>query len=52
MALESSLREQMAASATDHVALTGLQADLLCAGEEREELEGSWLALSESLEGD
>ena len=51
-ALEATLHGQMAASATDHAALTDLQADLQRAGEEREELEGSWLRLSESLEGE
>jgi ATP-binding cassette subfamily F protein uup len=50
--LESSVLEQMTASATDHATLSRLQDDLQRAGEERDELEGRWLILSESLEAD
>jgi ATP-binding cassette subfamily F protein uup len=47
---EATLREQMAASATDHSRLAQLQADLAGLVAERERLEMLWLEKSESLE--
>ena len=41
----------MAASATDHVRLRELQAELEAAAEEREGVEAAWLETSETLEG-
>jgi ATP-binding cassette subfamily F protein uup len=49
---EAALSEQMLASATDHARLAELQAELELLGGEREELETSWLELSEALEGE
>ena len=43
--------EDMAASATDHVRLGELQAELESARAERERLEADWLEASEALEG-
>jgi ATP-binding cassette subfamily F protein uup len=48
--LEAALHEQMAANASDHAALGELQDQLRRTSEEREELEGAWLRLSETLE--
>ena len=48
---ETTLHDEMAASATDHVRLRELQAELQAAAAEREQLEGAWLAASETLEG-
>ena len=48
---EAALHEAMAASATDHVRLRELQAELAAAGAERERLEAAWLEASEALEG-
>jgi ATP-binding cassette subfamily F protein uup len=48
---ERELREQMAASATDYTRLTELQSELERLAVEREQLESSWLAASELLEG-
>jgi ATP-binding cassette subfamily F protein uup len=47
---EAALHEAMAASATDHVRLRDLQAQLAAAGAEREQLEHAWLEASEALE--
>jgi hypothetical protein len=44
------MRAAMAASATDHVRLAELQADLDAAVAEREALEAEWLDVAESLE--
>ena len=41
----------MAASATDHVRLRELQAELEAVAAERERLEAAWLEASETLEG-
>jgi ATP-binding cassette subfamily F protein uup len=49
-ASESSLGEQMAASASDHVRLAELQGELERLRSEREQLEGAWLEQSELLE--
>jgi ATP-binding cassette subfamily F protein uup len=48
---EAALQEQMAASATDHVRLAELQAELEAAAAERERLEAAWLETAEVLEG-
>jgi len=47
---ETALREAMAASATDHVRLGELQAELEVAAAERETLEAEWLVAAEALE--
>jgi ATP-binding cassette subfamily F protein uup len=47
---EGTLREQMAANATDHARLATLQDELEQLVAEREQLETSWLETSESLE--
>jgi ABC transport system ATP-binding/permease protein len=47
---EAALHEEMAESATDHVRLRELQAQLEAQAAEREELEAAWLETSESLE--
>ncbi len=47
---ESALQHQMAASAADHAQLITLQGELQGLLTEREQLEESWLELSESLE--
>ena len=49
-ARETSLHEQMAVAATDHVRLHELQAELQDATAERERLESAWLETSEALE--
>ena len=49
-ARETSLQEEMAAAATDHVRLGALQAELEAARAERERLESAWLETSEALE--
>jgi ABC transport system ATP-binding/permease protein len=48
---EAGLHEQMAANATDHSRLAELQVELDQFVDEREQLETSWLQMSESLEG-
>ncbi|HEV7161855.1 MAG TPA: ABC-F family ATP-binding cassette domain-containing protein [Solirubrobacteraceae bacterium] len=48
---ESALRERMAANATDHELLGGLQDELAQVEAERGELETAWLESSEALEG-
>jgi len=48
---ETQLHEAMAAAATDHAALRGLQADLKALLGEREEAEAAWMEQSELLEG-
>ena len=48
---EEALQGEMAASATDHVRLRALQAELAALGSERHELEAAWLESSEVLEG-
>ena len=48
---EAALHNEMAASATDHVRLHELQAELEAAAEEREGVEAAWLETSETLEG-
>jgi ATP-binding cassette subfamily F protein uup len=48
---ESTLRERMAANATDHELLGALQDELAHAEAERGELETAWLETSEALEG-
>jgi ATP-binding cassette subfamily F protein uup len=48
---EAELHEEMAASATDHVRLRNLQAQLEAHIAERERLEATWLETSEALEG-
>ena len=47
---EAALREAMAESATDHVRLGELQAELEAAAAERERLESAWLEAAETLE--
>ncbi len=47
---EVALHEQMAASATDHVRLRELQAELGALAAERDRLEAAWLDASEALE--
>jgi ATP-binding cassette subfamily F protein uup len=47
---ESALHEEMAASATDHVRLRALQADLEASVAEREALEAEWLETAEAVE--
>ena len=47
---EATLHDDMAASATDHVRLHSLQAELDAASAEREGLEAAWLETSETLE--
>jgi len=47
---EATLHDEMAASATDHVRLHSLQAELDAASAEREGLEAAWLETSETLE--
>ena len=47
---EGQVNEQMAASASDHARLLELHAELERAAAERDELEASWLELSEALE--
>jgi ATP-binding cassette subfamily F protein uup len=47
---ETSLQEEMAAAATDHVRLGELQSELEQARSERERLESAWLETSEALE--
>ena len=49
-AREAQLHDAMAASATDHARLRELQAQLAALHAERDELEGVWLAASETLE--
>ena len=46
---EAALHEEMAASATDHVRLAELQAELEAAAAERDALETGWLEASEAL---
>ena len=47
---ETALHDEMAASATDHVRLAELQAELEAqAAEERERLETGWLEASEAV---
>jgi ATP-binding cassette subfamily F protein uup len=48
---EREVSEQMTANASDHSRLAELQAELERLGGEREQLEGSWLEMSEALEG-
>ena len=47
---EAALHEEMAASATDHVRLRELQAELEAGVAERERLEAAWLETAEALE--
>jgi ATP-binding cassette subfamily F protein uup len=47
---ERALHDEMAASATDHGRLRGLDAELRTLVTQREALEGDWLELSEALE--
>jgi ATP-binding cassette subfamily F protein uup len=47
---EAALHEDMAASATDHVRLRELQAELADSTAERERLEAAWLEAAETLE--
>ncbi len=47
---EAALHEEMAASATDHVRLGELQAELEAGVAERERLEAAWLETAEALE--
>jgi ATP-binding cassette subfamily F protein uup len=47
---ESTVRERMEASATDHSRLGELQAELDALLTEREQLEASWLDTAEALE--
>ena len=47
---EAKLHEEMAASATDHAVLRELNAELAAVAGERDELEASWLEVSEALE--
>jgi ATP-binding cassette subfamily F protein uup len=49
-ARETTLHEQMAEAATDHVRLRELQSELAAATAERERLESAWLETSETLE--
>jgi ATP-binding cassette subfamily F protein uup len=49
-ARESTLHEEMAAAASDHVRLGELQAELEATAAEREQLESAWLETSEALE--
>jgi ATP-binding cassette subfamily F protein uup len=49
-ARETTLHEQMAEAATDHVRLRELQSELAAATAERERLESAWLETSEALE--
>jgi ATP-binding cassette subfamily F protein uup len=49
-AREAELHEAMAASATDHVRLRELQAELAETTSERERLEAAWLETAEGLE--
>ncbi len=51
VAREHELQELMAASASDHVRLATLGAELQAAIAAREELEGRWLELADALEG-
>ena len=46
---ETALHDEMAASATDHVRLAELQAELEAQAAERERLETGWLEASEVL---
>ena len=46
---EAALHDEMAASATDHVRLAELQAELDAAAEERDRLETGWLEASEAV---
>ncbi|MGH2879055.1 MAG: ABC-F family ATP-binding cassette domain-containing protein [Solirubrobacteraceae bacterium] len=48
---EQALQEQMAANPTDHAQLAEMQAEVERLAATREELESSWLAAAESLEG-
>ncbi|WP_354698382.1 Energy-dependent translational throttle protein EttA [Paraconexibacter sp. AEG42_29] len=47
---EAALHEEMAAAASDHGRLRALQAELRTLGENQEQAEAAWLAVSESLE--
>ena len=49
-AREAAVQEEMAASATDHVRLGELQAELEAARAQREHLEAAWLDAAETLE--
>ncbi len=48
---EAALQDEMAASATDHVRLRELQAELAAREAEREQLEATWMVTAETLEG-
>jgi len=49
-ARETTLHDEMAAAATDHVRLRELQTELAATTAEREQLESAWLETSEALE--
>jgi ATP-binding cassette subfamily F protein uup len=48
---EAALQDEMATSATDHVRLRELQAELEVHAAERERLEATWMQTAETLEG-